>query len=143
MPMDVHPLVVHFPIALALTAFALDWGRWFLDRRRLTEAGFWSGTTPILIIALIGAVISVVSGLMSEETIEQTATVAALLETHELLAFISTGGLALLTFWRVGLRGMFPRSNVWVYLLLSLVVATTVAIGGYYGGLMVHVHGTG
>ncbi len=140
--MDVHPLVVHFPIALALTAFALDWGRWFLDRRRLTEAGFWGGSTPILIIALIGAVFSVVSGLVSEESLEMTEELHDLVETHELLAFITTGGLAILTFWRLGLRGLFPHRHVWAYLLLLIVVAVTVAVGGYYGGVMVHVHGT-
>ena len=62
--MELHPFFVHFPIALIVTAALLDWVRWFSDRARLLAAGFWGGTTPLLILAFLGAAAAVTTGLL-------------------------------------------------------------------------------
>ena len=138
MELHVHPLAVHFPIALVVLVLLLDWGRWIFDRDRLTAAGFWSGTTPILIFALVGAAVAVISGLAAEEVALKVGIDHELIEQHELAAFLAGGGLAVLTFWRIALRGGFPPRYHWAYLSLLLIVAVIVGYGAYVGGLMVY-----
>ena len=143
MPYDLHPLLVHFPVALTIVICGFEWGRWLLDRERLVNASFWASATPLLFLALLGAIVAVISGLISEKGITESVALHDLVETHQLLAFIAAGGLAVLTFWRISLRGAFPRKQAMVYLLLLLVVTIAVGAAAYYGGLMVYEHGAG
>ena len=138
MGLHVHPFAVHFPIALVVLVLLLDWGRWIFDRHRLLSGGFWDGTTPILILALLGAALAIVSGLAAEEVALTAGIDHELIEQHELAAFLAAGGLAILTFWRLALRGGFPRAYRYGYLLLLLVVAGAVGYGACIGGLMVY-----
>ena len=143
MHLEIHPMFVHFPIALAVVVVIIDWGRWIFARERILDSGFWGGTTPLLILALIGAIASVASGLIAEEGIVQTPVVHELIEAHEMAAFITTGLLAGLTFWRIGLRGRFPVKGTMIYLALILLAAVVVGYGSYFGGQMVYGHGVG
>lgn len=141
MELHVHPFAVHFPIALIVLVLLLDWGRWLFDRDRLLVAGFWGGTTPILIAALIGAGVAVVSGLSAEHLAVKVGISKDLIDQHELAAFLAAGGIALLAFWRISLRGEFPENYRYLYLVLLLIVAGIVGYGAYIGGLMVYGHG--
>lgn len=125
-----------------MAAALLDVGRWIFDRERLLQSGFWGGTTPILLLALLGAIAAVVSGLLAEPT-NTTEIVHELIEAHELLAFVATGLLALLSFWRIGLRGSFPRKAGFLYLVLLLALAVIIGYGAYFGGQLVFTHGVG
>lgn len=140
--MELHPTIVHFPIALAVVVMLWDIGRWIFDRENLLRAGFWGGTTPLLIIAFCGALAAVATGLAAEPE-DASGVVHGLLEAHETMAFIGTGLLATLTFWRVGLRGAFPRKAGFLYLFLVLAAVVVVGYGAYFGGQMVYSHGVG
>lgn len=143
MSIDLHPILVHFPIAITIIVVLLDWGRWLLDRERLLAAGFWDGTTPLLILGLFGALASVITGLLAEQAVEKTPAVAALIESHELAAFLLTGLLAFLVLWRIAKRGTFPRSGSLAYLLLLLIAAALVIYEANLGAEMVYRHGVG
>lgn len=143
MSTDLHPILVHFPIAITIIVVLLDWGRWLLDRERLLAAGFWEGTTPLLILGFLGAVASVITGLLAEPAAEQTRAVAALIEAHELAAFFLTGLLAILVLWRVSRRGSFPRPGSLGYLVLLLIAAALVIYQANLGAEMVYRHGVG
>jgi len=143
MHIEIHPIFVHFPIALIMVVLILDWGRWIFARESLLSAGFWGGTTPLLIIALAGAIGSVLTGLQAEEGVEAGLVVHELIEAHEMAAFFTTGIVALLTFWRVALRGAFPNRLPLLYLFLLICAAAIVGYGAYFGGLMVYSHGVG
>lgn len=143
MHVELHPVFVHFPIAMIVICLLLDWGRWIFDRDRLLGAGFWGGSTPLLVIALLGAIGAVTTGLIAEPGDDATPIVKQLVETHQTLAFITSGLLALLVFWRLGLRGRFPQRLQFLYLVLLLVLATVVGYGAYFGGQMVFTHGVG
>lgn len=142
MVIEYHPIIVHFPIALSVLAAALDLGRWIFDRERLLAANFWGGTTPLLIVALLGAIAAIATGLAAEPE-DTTEIVHELIEAHELMAFVSTGLLATLSFWRIGLRGAFPRKAGFLYLILLLALAVVISFGSYFGGQMVFTHGVG
>jgi uncharacterized membrane protein len=142
MHIEYHPLVVHFPIALSAAAMIIDLGRWIFDRDHLVTAGFWGGTTALLLLAFIGALLSLATGLNAEPSGASPA-VSDLVEAHETLAFVATGLLAILSFWRIGLRGGFPRKAGFFYLLLLLALTVVLGYGSYFGGQMVFTHGVG
>lgn len=142
MAFELHPFIVHFPIALTMVAAIYDVGRWIFDRERLLNAGFWGGSSPLLILALVGAIAAVASGLNAEPS-ETSPVVHELIEAHELLAFIATGLLTALCLWRIGLRGTFPRKAGFTYLVLLVTVAVVIGFGSYFGGQMVFTHGVG
>jgi uncharacterized membrane protein len=141
--MELHPVIVHFPVALVVVVLLFDWGRWIFARERLLEAGFWGGSSPLLIVALIGACVSVATGLIAESGAPKNEAISELIESHEMAAFIVTGGLALLALWRISLRGMFPRRWPILYLLLLTAVTVVIGYGAYLGGIMVYGHGAG
>ncbi len=143
MSTDLHPLFVHFPIAVTILVAFLDWGRWVFDRDRLLSAGFWGGTTPLLILGFFSALASVLTGLLAEQSAEKTQAVRELIEAHELAAFILMGLLALLVLWRVAKRGAFPRSGALGYLTLILIAAALVIYEANLGAEMVYQHGVG
>ncbi len=143
MSLPIHPIVIHFPIALAVIALCFDLGRWFWGRTRLIEAGFWGGSTPLLIAAMLGAFVSVASGLVAETSAPKTEVVHQLIESHETAAFLVSGGLALLAFWRIALRGMFPKRGAYLYLGALLLVTIVLVYGAFLGGQMVYSHGVG
>ena len=138
MVLHVHPFAVHFPIALMVLVLLLDWVRWFADREGLLTAEFWGGTTPILIVALLGAGVAVISGLSAEDMAVKAGIAQELIDQHQLAAFLASGGLAVVTFWRIALRGAFPAKQPYAYLLSLLVVAVIVGYGAYVGGVMVY-----
>lgn len=143
MNLPIHPIVIHFPIALAFISLCFDLGRWFWGRARLIEAGFWGGSTPLLIAAMLGAFVSVATGLVAESSAPQTEVVGELIESHETAAFVVSGGLAVLAFWRIALRGRFPRRGAYLYLALLLLVTLVLLYGAFLGGKMVYNHGVG
>jgi uncharacterized membrane protein len=140
---ELHPFFVHFPIALIFTAALLDWVRWFKDRTRLLAAGFWGGTTPLLILAFFSAAAAVTTGLLDAQHVASTVPWHDHLDRHQVLAFMTSGLLAILVLWRVALRGAFPQRSVLSYLILLLAAVITVGIGAYFGGEMVYSHGAG
>ena len=121
-----HPLIVHFPIALWMTAAFFD--LLYLARRRELYATIarW-----LIGLGLIGAVVSITSGWRDLLTQEFLGVGTALRKNHmphQLLAYAST---VLFAGAFVG-RLRRPLPPGWT-ILLSLLGAAAVAITGYIG----------
>ncbi|NJN43840.1 MAG: hypothetical protein HC806_03260 [Anaerolineae bacterium] len=56
MPSNIHPLLVHFPIALLLSYVALDWGGRIWKGKALTEASWYT-----LLLGLAGTVVTLIT----------------------------------------------------------------------------------
>jgi len=129
---DFHRLLVHFPVALFLVAAlfqALAVWRNSASLQLVAKANLVAGTGIGTFTALFGF-------LASSEFADK------LLETHELIAFITVGVAAVvaaLWLWRPS----EPRRKGGFLALGGLaVVAAGVAVTGYLGGHMAHGHGT-
>ena len=134
--LELHPAVVHFPIALgvvgALAAVAYlllrkEWLRWF---------------APILLsIALLGAVAAYFSGQSAEDRAEALKVPEAAIEEHEEGSLYAMGAIALaaLLSWATHAK----RRGVWVSTLLAVVAAAAVLRTAHLGGTLVFVHGAG
>jgi len=138
-PAELHPVVLHFAIALLVTGPALDLVGLLLRREVLLSAGRWN--------TLIGAgvlVVTVGSGLAAEASLgPHSAAGAALLSLHKAL------GLALLAVWipaavwRGLSRHLLPVRLRTLYLSLSYLGAALVLAQAALGSALVYRHGVG
>ena len=134
--LELHPAVVHFPIALGVTgalaeiaylAVRKPWLRWF---------------GPLLLsAALIGAAGAYFSGDAASDRAEDKGIPKAPIEQHEETCVWSIGALALTVIlsWATHARGkgvVFPA-------ILALITAGLFLYTGYLGGRLVYIHGAG
>ena len=93
---NVHPVLVHLPIALLFgyvvaAALALVTGR-----ESLRHAAAW-----MLYFGTLGAAATVVTGLLAAGSVEHDETVHELMEAHERFGLAVLGLAALLSLWNV------------------------------------------
>jgi len=144
---NLHPAVVHFPIALLLTALALDLGCLLL--RRLTWVD--RAATTLYILGAFGAVAAYLSGDAAADSMLGLPGVAqAALAEHERFALLTlvsaavTAALRLLVSW-LGRRD--KRLAIGAFRLLalaaSLVTAGLLLVAADHGGALVFEHQLG
>lgn len=130
---DFHGGATHFPIALLIASFLFDLIAYIVHRdpasRDLHVASFYA--------ILLGAVVSIAavgSGLILSGW--QVLGSGALLKHHDFIwpAFGLIIGLAA---WRLVVRENASRGAFGIYLLVTLVAAICIAVGGYWGGVLV------
>ena len=134
----IHPMVVHFPIALLITSVVFDFlaTRW--RHKSFQDAGFYT-----LIAGLLGAAVAVLTGAMAEELAEDTGIPESVLEIHEalgyatLLFFIGLLALRLLMRWK--LIKEIPA----LYLAMGVAGIMILSAAGYFGGSLVYDFGAG
>jgi uncharacterized membrane protein len=135
---NLHPMIVHFPIALMIVILACDTIGFFLKRKSFFDIG-----TILSVFALAGAAAAVISGLVAEDTAWKIAQVHETLEDHETAAFIFLGFMAIYTAFRVVFRRKISEKLGWLSLILALWGSAIVARVGYLGGELVFRYGTG
>lgn len=150
LPPTIHPMVVHFPIALlyvAAGAEVLALLTHSADRDRFWDrAAFWLLTLAGAAIVAAGA-----AGVISEQSVHLTPATRALLGAHQRDATL-TGLFALLA-WLLQVRARFPRRTAgWsvlgtgrgrvtaLVLAFGAAAAVMVSITGTLGGSMVYQH---
>ena len=138
-PMEsVHPLIVHFPIALLLTATTLDLIAVLMKRPNLHRIALWN-----LGLGMLGAAAAVASGLRAQAVAKHSFEIWEVMEVHERLG-ITTLILAIMVLsWRVKHRDQLTRRARLLTLGVMLVMCTTVSVGGYLGGRLVYEFGVG
>lgn len=135
---QMHPITVHFAIALFVIAVLLDIVAVVTKRSEYHRAAWIN-----LALAAISTVAAVAVGMSAELALQPTHEAHVTLDTHRTLAFASLGGILLLAAWRYGLRGRFPQAGAALYIVLSLASVGAIGGAGYYGGEMVYGHGAG
>jgi uncharacterized membrane protein len=133
-----HPMLVHFPIALLFTSVLFDAaGTWF------TRENFRDGALWLLILGLLGGVAAAIAGDWAEEAAEKAGMAESMIETHETLAFVTLGIFGVLLLGRLVLRNQFTRKTMVPYFLIAAIGLGTLSATGHYGGDLVYEHGAG
>ena len=135
-----HPMIVHFPIALLITGFLSDIVGLTTKREFFSQAGFL-----MLVLGTLGLVAAYISGEQAGDGIIEAGALKQALETHE--------GSATLTLWVVIIAAAFRISLVlfkkykgalkMVSLTLFFLGVLALARTGYYGGELVFKHAAG
>lgn len=134
----IHPMLVHFPIALLSVSVLCDFVavRWHPQDCR--TAGSFT-----LLLGLAGAAASVISGHFAEEAVEHSGVPEQVLEIHEKLGFavfwLFAGLLGLRVLERLG----WIKERPFLTLGFGLVGTVVLFVASYYGGSLVYDYGAG
>ncbi len=130
-----HPIVVHFPIALLPLSVAADLVGFFANIPSLSQTGWWT-----LLGAAGGAVVTVAAGLFDMSRATLSEEVHHRVHRHMYIGLVLLTIIIGLTIW----RGMI-FANGWVvpmlYLDLAVLAVALVALQGWLGGELVYSDG--
>ena len=124
----VHPLLVHFPIALFSTGLFFDILAKLLNNEELDHAGFWT-----MLMALISSPFTIIAGIFA--FMEEGSWLDLYQFQHGILVLISTL-LLLVLFWaRIKFQLDFRYSNFkrMIYLLLHILAVGILFYGAHLG----------
>jgi putative membrane protein len=149
-PVELHPILVHFPIALLCFAFALDLAAWVWKSQPARSAALYSLTT-----GAVATLLAVLSGLVTPEAREherrallqgaadaprlslQRFFSGRLVEVHKHWGYVL---LALVVVWLIARLAAHRRPARWQGVAMGAGVLALIAllITGYYGGDLVY-----
>ena len=120
----IHPLFIHFPIALLSTGLFFDLLSFFLNREDLEHAGFWC-----MLMGIISCLFSNFTGLMIFLTVGSLSDLPRF--NHALLGWGLTFIFILLFWVRIKLEVDFYYSRLKRYIYLSVHILAVVIL--FYG----------
>jgi uncharacterized membrane protein len=137
---ELHPVIVHTPIALILFSLLFD------IVGRLTDLAWWrKAAFAMLIIGVLGAWGAVLSGQAAEEAAEDQGVPHEAIHDHEDAGVITLWlGVAAVIARALAARPGAARTAFSVLALVThLLTASAVTVASYRGGLLVYEHGAG
>ncbi|MGA7837529.1 MAG: DUF2231 domain-containing protein [Ignavibacteriaceae bacterium] len=135
-----HPMIIHFPIALLMIGFLADLTGVVLKKEFFTTAGFY-----LLIFGTIGVIAAYISGNFAGEGIEEAGSLKQALENHEHAAQLSLWLMVATAVVRIAIVTAKKYTGIFKYAALVLFLAGVLSIvrTGYYGGELVYKHAAG
>ena len=136
-----HPVVVHFPLALVITATLLLWAA------RLRILGPHAATLSIvgtwnLCLGTVAAVLALATGLAAVTHLQVGVDAHLAISLHLKWAFFATMLLVLVSVWRGAGSAQDSRPS-WIFLVVLSAAAVSLAVTGYRGGQNVYRYGVG
>lgn len=138
MPANLHPLFVHFPIALLLSSVALSWAGRFWPGKGLDQAAWYT-----LLLGLAGTVVTLLSGLVAAQGVAADSPAMATLNIHRLLGIATFVLFGVLAIWSWRSKGAISGSKRTLYTLLQIVGVVLIVAVGFFGGELVYTFGLG
>ncbi len=153
-PPTIHPMIVHFPIALLYLTLLIEIIGFLIPRqdRFFDRAGFWALTLSLLAIVSAAA-----AGMISEQFVKWTPATLPILYAHQRDAVLT--GVFALGAWFVRWFAHFPtvgrQQSLWsiwhtgrgrqslLDTILVIAAVIMVSLTGTLGGSMVYNHGVG
>lgn len=136
MSAPMHPIYVHFTIALTTASGIFDALGFFFGAASLTAAGWWT-----LAASIIMTLFTLSSGLASRMRMPMEEGAArSFLRAHMALGPIFYGLLVAAGFWRASLW-QAGQSVSWTYLAAMAVVTLVMLAQGFLGGELVYRYG--
>ena len=132
----IHPIVVHFVIAMALITVVFDVIGLISGKKNLFEVSFWN-----LIVATIAIFVAIIFGQVEAGLANPYGASRDILNLHSTIGWSLAGVLALLTGWRYVARQKDPANLPRGFLVFDLVLAGLVITQVYLGDKLVWVYG--
>jgi uncharacterized membrane protein len=132
----IHPIVVHFVIAMALITVVFDVLGVLTKRRNLFEVSFWN-----LLVATAAIFVAIIFGQIEAGLANPYGASRDILNYHSTIGWSLAGVLALLTGWRYVARQKDPTSLPSGFLVIDTLLAVLVFCQVYLGDKLVWVYG--
>ena len=133
-----HAALNDLPAALLLVAVLFELLALATRKESFRQVSFWT-----LIVGAIGGAAAVLSGLQAEENISHGDAVHRVMETHELLGFITLAIFGVLAVWRIWREQRMGPTERALALALALGGAGVLIATAAYGGRLVFDHAAG
>ena len=135
---NIHPLVIHFPLAFLMGAALLYVAAWLLK-----HDGFAHSAFVVLILGALSLVVAVATGLYAEQGVMLSLSVREhLLQPHKNAMLATLTMCTIPTIWAIVARP-FPKKGRLLFLFLLLVMIGAMTVGADFGGRMVYDYNAG
>jgi uncharacterized membrane protein len=132
---NIHPLLVHFPIAFLLAFFALD------SVAALAKKMAWRGVASwFLYLGTVAAAFTVLAGFIAANSVPHGGNVHEVMERHEHIGLSVLALATALSAWRMKV-GVPHGVNNGLFLSAAAVLCLLISLGADLGGLMVYKYG--
>ncbi|MBE9216673.1 DUF2231 domain-containing protein [Plectonema cf. radiosum LEGE 06105] len=135
-PDTIHPIVVHFVIAMVLFAFLCDVIGYFTKNYRLFEVSWWN-----MFFATISIFIAIIFGQIEAGLALAYDAVEPVLNLHTIIGWSLSGIIAAITSWRYVIRLRDSKTIPISYLGVGLLLTMLVCVQVYLGDKLVWVYG--
>ncbi|MDP3147974.1 MAG: DUF2231 domain-containing protein [Ignavibacteria bacterium] len=135
-----HPMIVHFPIALLIVGFLAEVVGLVLKKEFFTKAAFY-----LLILGTLGVVSAYITGNIAGDGVSETGQLKNALETHEQAAQLTLWLMVGAAIVRIALVWMKKFDGILKYVAFVLFLAGVLSVArtGFYGGELVYKHAAG
>ena len=133
-----HAALNDLPAALLLAAVLFDFASWWWKRESLAWAGLWA-----LWAGVVGGWAAFIAGNIAEEKIDHGEAIHALMERHELLAWITMGIFTAILVWKLWRRAGRAPAEEWLLRTLSAAGLVVLVLLTNAGGRLVFEHAAG
>jgi uncharacterized membrane protein len=136
----IHPRIVHFPIALLITAavFGILALIFKSKRNMFKEVLFWN-----LVLGVAGVFVAIISGLREEKTLPHNEAIHSIMETHELLGFIFSGIFLAVLIWMIVRKSKMKTLEFLGVVVILVLSSGLLGYSAHLGGKMVYQEGAG
>lgn len=142
---QIHPLVIHFPIALLLLYVALEISGIIFNKEEILR-----GAYVILILGVIASLVAVLTGNQAEELAERTISSQfkfpeEILENHEWYATLTVWYFVFVLILRTFLvvKKKFAGRIRYIFIIFALVGVIWIYLTATVGGDLVYKYGLG
>jgi uncharacterized membrane protein len=138
--MNLHPMIVHFPIALLIVGCVSDIAGAAFKRDFFSRAGFY-----LLLLGTLGVIAAYLSGDRAGEGLAEGGALKQALETHQGAAVLSLWLMTATSVVRIFMVASkrFTGAVRWIPVIMFIVSVLSIARTGYYGGELVFKHAAG
>ncbi|MBD2502394.1 DUF2231 domain-containing protein [Anabaena azotica] len=135
-PDPIHPIVVHFVIAMVLFSFVCDVLGYFTGNVRLFEVSFWN-----IFVAAIAIFVAIIFGQFEAGLAQVYPAVQPTLNFHTIMGWSLGAIVAMITAWRFVIRNRNPRKVPPAYLGAATFLVCLVLLQVYLGSKLFWVYG--
>ncbi|MEA5422760.1 MULTISPECIES: DUF2231 domain-containing protein [unclassified Synechococcus] len=132
----IHPIVVHFVIAMAVISVIFDFIGVFARRPNLFEVSFWN-----LLVATVAIFVAIIFGQIEAGLASPYGASRDILNLHSTIGWSLAAVLAVLSAWRYVIRSRDPRSLPLPFLGAGAVLGVLVAVQVTLGNQLIWIYG--
>lgn len=134
---NIHPLLVHFPIAFLLTFFVVDLLGYLVKKPYWRELASYC-----LYFGAASSIFTVIAGFVAAYSVGHNETVHEIMLRHQYLGISVLTLSVVLSFWRFKSGVAIAGGANHFFLILSGLMCLLLLLGADLGGLMVYHYGT-
>lgn len=132
----IHPIVVHFVIAMAVISVIFDLIGVLTRRPHLFEVSFWN-----LLLATAAIFVAIIFGQVEAGLADPYGGSRTILNLHSTIGWSLAGVLSVLTGWRYVLRNRDPETLPLPFLAAGGLLAALVAVQVTLGNQLIWIYG--